>query len=104
MHRTLTKQKFTNYIRGYLSGWRHAGTIFTFTSTYTTTKNLEIRVKSQGDYEVEVDGCFETHPYYDDISGQILILKAGQSEWKVDYLTGIDTGSMIMANCSARRF
>lgn len=89
------KQKSTNYIRGYLSGWRHAGAIFTFTSTYTTTKNLEIRVKSQGDYEVEVGDRFETYPYYDDISGQILVLKAGQSEWKVDYLPGIDSGSTI---------
>lgn len=65
MHRTLTakfkKQKSTNYISGYLSGWRHAGAIFTLTSTYTTTKNLEIRVKSQGDYEVEVGDRFETH-------------------------------------------
>ncbi|EXY38366.1 hypothetical protein, partial [Bacteroides fragilis] len=37
----------------------------------------------------------ETYPYYDDISGQILVLKAGQSEWKVDYLPGIDSGSTI---------
>lgn len=43
---------------------------------------------------MEVDGRFEVYPYYDDLGGQTLRLVAGQKEWKVEYLPGIDTGSM----------
>ena len=98
-HSTITanfvKQHSGNYIRGYLSGWRHAGAIFTFTSTYTTTKDLYVNIESQGDYEMEVDGRFEVYPYYDDLGGQTLRLVAGQKEWKVEYLPGIDSGARI---------
>ena len=89
------KQHSGNYIRGYLSGWRHAGAIFTFTSTYTTTKDLYVRIKSQGYYEVEVGDRFEEYPYYDDINGGEYRLVAGQKEWKVEYLPGIDSGARI---------
>ncbi|MFK1931229.1 hypothetical protein ACIXUG_21995 [Bacteroides fragilis] len=89
------KQHSSNYIWGYLSGWRHAGAIFTFKSTYTTTKDLYVNIESQGDYEMEVDGRFEVYPYYDDLGGQTLRLVAGQKEWKVEYLPGIDTGARI---------
>ena len=89
------KQHSSNYIRGYLSGWRHAGAIFTFTSTYTTTKDLYVRIKSQGYYEVEVGDRFEEYPYYDDINGGEYRLVAGQKEWKVEYLPGIDSGARI---------
>ena len=44
---------------------------------------------------MEVDGRFEVYPYYDDLGGQTLRLVAGQKEWKVEYLPGIDTGSRI---------
>ena len=44
---------------------------------------------------MEVDGRFEVYPYYDDLGGQTLRLVAGQKEWKVEYLPGIDSGARI---------